>query len=126
MHNEMELACELYEMTGAKLANMREKFRKNGGEIPNNDIDLFDKLTHSWKSLKTTIAMMESEGDNGYSGNYNSYGSYRGGSYGNMSSRNRNRMGRYSNANGLHEMLDGLTEEQKMNVQRYIEEMGRM
>ena len=128
MHNDLELACELYDMTGAKLANMREKFRKNGGEIPNSDVDLFDKLTHSFKSLKTTIAMLESEGeDGGYSSNYHGPytqgNSYRGSSYRNM---NRNSMGRYSRTNGLHDMIDNLPEDKMIQVQRYIEEMGRM
>lgn len=122
MHNDLEMACELYDMTARKLDNLREKFRERGGEIPNSDVDIFDKLTHSLKSLKTTIAMLESEGSGEYSGNY---GSYRGGnSYRSMT--NRNRMGRYSHTDGLHEMLDDLSEDKRMKVQRYIEEMERM
>lgn len=122
MYNEMEMICDLYEMTAMKLNSLREKFRKNGGEIPNSDVELFDKLTHSLKSLKTTKAMLESEGENNYSGNYGSYSG--GNSYRSMT--NRNRMGRYSRTDGLHEMLDDLSEEKRMKVQRYIEEMERM
>lgn len=127
MNDTLELLYELCDMTANKLWMLKEKFAKNNREIPNNDVDLFDKLTHSLKSIKTTIAMMESEEDGGYSGNYHgSYtqgNSYRGNSYRNMK---RNSMGRYSSTNGLHDMIDNLPEDKMMQVQRYIEEMGRM
>lgn len=127
MNDTLELLYELCDMTTNKLWMLKEKFAKNNREIPNNDVDLFDKLTHSLKSIKTTIAMMESEEEGGYSGNYHgSYAqgnSYRGGSYRNMK---RNSMGRYSRTNGLHDMIDNLPEDKMMQVQRYIEEMGRM
>lgn len=126
MNDTLELLYELCDMTTNKLWMLKEKFAKNNREIPNNDVDLFDKLTHSLKSIKTTIAMMESEEEGGYSGNYHgSYGqgnSYRG-SYRNMK---RNSMGRYSRTNGLHDMIDNLPEDKMIQVQRYIEEMGRM
>lgn len=127
MNDTLELLYELCDMTANKLWMLKEKFAKNNREIPNNDVDLFDKLTHSLKSIKTTIAMMESEGDGGYSGNYHgSYtqgNSYLGNSYRNMK---RNSMGRYSRTNGLHDMIDNLPEDKMIQVQRYIEEMGRM
>lgn len=127
MNDTLDLLYELCDMTTNKLWMLKEKFSKNNREIPNNDVDLFDKLTHSLKSIKTTIAMMESEEDSGYSGNYHgpySQGnSYRGNSYRNMK---RNSMGRYSRTNGLHDMIDNLPEDKMMQVQRYIEEMGRM
>lgn len=126
MNDTLELLYELCDMTTNKLWMLKEKFSKNNREIPNNDVDLFDKLTHSLKSIKTTIAMMESEGDSGYSGNY--HGPYYGqGSYNHGNSyRNRNSMGRYSRTNGLHDMIDNLPEDKMIQVQRYIEEMGRM
>ena len=127
MNDTLELLYELCDMTTNKLWMLKEKFAKNNREIPNNDVDLFDKLTHSLKSIKTTIAMMESEEEGGYSGNYhgsyNQGSSYRGSSYRNMK---RNSMGRYSRTNGLHDMIDNLPEDKMMQVQRYIEEMGRM
>lgn len=127
MNDTLELLYELCDMTTSKLWMLKEKFAKNNREIPNNDVDLFDKLTHSLKSIKTTIAMMESEEEGGYSGNYhspyNQGNSYRGNSYRNMK---RNSMGRYSRTNGLHDMIDNLPEDKMMQVQRYIEEMGRM
>ena len=125
MDNTLELLYELCDMTTNKLWMMKEKFAKNNREIPSSDVDLFDKLTHSLKSIKTTIAMMEADGESGYSGNYhgpyyNQGGSYRGSSY-----RNRNSMGRYSRTNGLHDMIDNLPEEKMIQVQRYIEELDR-
>ena len=127
MNDTLELLYELCDMTTNKHWMLNEKFAKNNREIPNNDVDLFDKLTHSLKSIKTTIAMIESEEDGGYSGNYHGPyaqgNSYRGSSYRNMK---RNSMGRYSLTNGLHDMIDYLSEDKMMQVQRYIEEMGRM
>ena len=122
MNDTLELLYELCDMTTNKLWMLKEKFAKNNREIPNNDVDLFDKLTHSLKSIKTTIAMMESEGEGGYSNSYHGpyYNSYRGSSY-----RNRNSIGRYSRSNGLHDMIDNLPEEKMIQVQRYIEEMDR-
>ena len=66
-----------------------------------------DKLTHTLKSLKTTIAMVEAEdGESGrYSmphyGNYNYSGSYR---------RGRDSMGRYTSRRG-YSYDDGMIEE---------------
>ena len=63
MNDTLDLLYELCDMTTNKLWMLKEKFSKNNREIPSNDVDLFDKLTHSLKSIKTTIAMMESEED---------------------------------------------------------------
>ena len=126
MNDTLELMYYLCEVTSKKLNAMAEKFRQNHDEISNNEVALFNDLTHSMKSIKTTIAMMEAEPESGYSNNYSShwapsYNRYEGQSY-----RNRNSMGRYSRSDGLHEMLDGLPEEKRMKVQRYIEDMERM
>jgi hypothetical protein len=91
------------------------------------DIDILDKLTHTAKSLKTTIAMMEAEDEGGESrrsyegGNsgrwypgyaydggasmrrsYDGGGSYEGGSYadGMSNRRGRDSMGRYTSRDG--------------------------
>lgn len=58
-----------------------------------------------------------------YHGPYAQGNSYRGSSYRNMK---HNSMGRYSRTNGLHDMIDNLPEDKMIQVQRYIEEMGRM
>lgn len=124
MEDILELLYEDCDLVSKKLQRMTEKFRQHG-DIPNSEVDLFDKLTHSLKSIKTTIAMIESEQDQGYSGYHGPYysqnNSYRGNSY-----RNRNSMGRYSRTDGLEEMLSGLSDEKRMKVQRYIEDMNRL
>ena len=129
MNEELEVLYDLYGMTMAKLRNMREKFRNHGGEIPSGDVDCFDKLNHSLKSLKTTIAMIESENNSGeYSNRY--YGPYysrnEGQSNRGYSYTKQNSMGRYSRTDGVHDMINGLSEDKLMKVQQYIENMERM
>lgn len=125
MNDELMIYYDLYDATVKKIRAMNEKIRQHGGEIPNSDVDCIDKLAHMAKSLKTVIAMLESE-NGGYSNrsyrlNYsNGDGqSYRGYSYG------RDRMGRYSRDDGLTEMINNLSDDKRMQVQRYIEDMNR-
>jgi hypothetical protein len=104
----MELLNTLHELCDTislELHECTEKIRQANGKITAGDVDYLDKLTHTIKSLKTTIAMIEAE-DKGYSRNYSgryyydgedgsSYeGSY--GSYGRGRYANRDRMGRYT------------------------------
>lgn len=115
----MEYINELYdlcEVISRKIAEANEKIRKAGGELSGGDVEYIDKLTHTLKSLKTTIAMMEAEDDGGYSmaggsyqgGNRGNMGGNRGGSRANGSyARGRGRnarrdsMGRYSSEGGM-------------------------
>ena len=121
MNDELEMLYELYDDVKKKLWNMKEKFRQHGGEIPSGDVDCFDKLTHSLKTLKTTIAMIESGDEkDGYSNRSYSPTYNRGYSY------KRNSMGRYSRTDGVHDMINGLSEDKLMKVQQYIENMERM
>ena len=127
--NTLETLYYLCEVTSKKLDMMAEKFRKNGDEIPNNDVAIFNDLTHALKSIKTSIAMIEADdGEYGYSSR--SYSNHYAGPYYNKndgaSYRNRSSMGRYSRSDGLHEMLDNLSDEKRMKVQRYIEDMEHM
>lgn len=127
MNETLDTLYYLCEVTSNKLRNMAEKFRKNGNEIPNNDVQIFNDLTHAMKSIQTSIAMMESDTGSGYSKGYSTH--YTGPYYGrneDHSYRNRNSMGRYSRSDGLHEMLDRLSDDKRMQVQRYIEDMERM
>ncbi len=117
---------ELCETISREIAEANEKIRSSGGKLTGGDYETIDKLTHSLKSIKAVIAMMEDEGgsyaDGGsYEGSYDggnmggSYrysregGSYRGGSYngnggsyrgsyarGRGSNARRDSMGRYS------------------------------
>ena len=103
---------KLCETLGQEIKDITKKVEKNDGKMSAGDLEAVDKLTHSIKSIKTTIAMMEAEGEGGegYSGHYMMpyYGrSYRGEAEtgmdgrpyrGNSYARNarRDSMGRYS------------------------------
>ena len=105
---------ELCETLSRALKEANDKLRNAGGKMSSSDMDFIDRLTHSLKSVKTTIAMMEAdEMDDG--GSYGSYGmrgyprdggsyrgSYDGGSYARGRGRyaNRDSMGRYSSRDG--------------------------
>ena len=102
MLNELMHMCEVLE---EELSRVNQKVDKSGGTLSGDDISYIDKLTHSIKSIKTTIAMMEAE--DGSSGMYPMHGSYdgaytNGGSYarsygrGRSYARSRDSMGRYS------------------------------
>lgn len=145
MHDKIKTLYELCETISRELEDANEKIRNAGGKVSAGDVDYIDKLTHSLKSIKTTIAMMESE-DEGYSNRYMPmYGmSYnRGGSYARGSNARRDSMGRYSRgysrndgysyADGIDElvtemrgMMGDLPEEKRREVQRFVDKMERM
>lgn len=114
MHNIEDLH-ELCETISREIGDANEKIRKAGGKLSGEDLTYLDKLTHTLKSLKTTIAMVEAE--DGESGRYmpNSYGmygnnSYNGGYNGNSYRRGRDSMGRYTSRRG-YSYDDGMLEE---------------
>lgn len=110
MHNIEDLH-ELCETISREIGDANEKIRQAGGKLSAGDVDFVDKLTHTMKSLKTTIAMMEAE-DGGESGRYMpGYGMYRN-SYngGNSYRRSRDSMGRYTSRRG-YSYDDGMIEE---------------
>ena len=117
-----EMLYELCEIITRDLEKSVDKIRKAGGELSAGDVDYINKLTHSLKSVKTTIAMEEAE--NGYSREGSRYdGSYRGyhggmsrdeGSYGRGSGAKRYANGQYAphsrddgNKNRLLDDLNG-------------------
>ena len=114
-----------------KLHEHAEKIEKQrNGEFPSNNLDEIDKLTHTLKSLKTSIAMMEAEPSRGWGSSErympSSYNSDR------YSYRGRNSMGRYTKASELQGMVDAmrdmmgsLPEDERMEVQRFVEKMDR-
>lgn len=108
MHNIEDLH-ELCETISREIGDANEKIRQAGGKLSGEDLTYLDKLTHTMKSLKTTIAMMEAE--DGESGRY-SYGMYGDNSYNNGGSyrRSRNSMGRYTSRRG-YSYDDGMIEE---------------
>lgn len=61
----------LYDICEALSGELEEVAKKTRDGMSAGDLDLIDKLTHALKSVKTTIAMMEAEGeDEGYSGSW--------------------------------------------------------
>ncbi len=150
MDEKIKTLYELCETISRELEDANEKIRKAGGKVSAGDVDYLDKLTHSLKSIKTTIAMMESEEDDegGYSGRYmpmygggmsyerggnrggnrggssNRGGSYEGGSYARGRIRaKRDSMGRYSREGG-YSREDGYSYADSMD--ELLEEMRGM
>lgn len=66
---ELDTLYDICDVVTQKLERYNEKLSKNGGEMSASDLEIIDKLTHTLKSVKTTIAMIEAE-DKGYSGTY--------------------------------------------------------
>ena len=95
MDKKLETLHDLCEVISRELEDANEKIRKAGGKISAGDLEYIDKLTHSLKSIKTTIAMMEAEDEDGYSNRgYMPY--YGGSSYAGRMNAKRDSMGRYS------------------------------
>lgn len=94
---------DLCETVSHEIGEANEKIRAAGGKLSGADVDYIDKLTHTMKSIKTTIAMAEAEERDGESGYYPYMGGYR--SYengmrgGRSNARRRDPMGRYSREN---------------------------
>ena len=164
MEEKLNTLYELCDIVSKELKEATEKLRQSGGKLSAGDVEYIDKLTHTVKSIKTTIAMMEAEDEGGYSqagtmqypmprsmrsmrggsyrGSYNSYdGGYEGdSSYARRGSyRQRDSMGRYSSERGysnhgsmediledMREMMGELPEDQRKEVQRFVDKMDRM
>ena len=132
---------ELCETISREIADANEKIRNAGGKLSSGDVDYVDKLTHTLKSIKATIAMMEDE--DGYSGNYPMGGNrdpymWNGGGYsrvpdggnsfrGRGTYAKRDSMGRYSGrysrgsdlVSQLHDMMQDAPNDQiKREMQR--------
>lgn len=148
MYDELKHICEILEN---ELANVNKKLDKSDGVLSGDDISYIDKLTHSIKSLKTTIAMVEAEDGGSYSdGSYRMYphwNSYNdgmdNGSYARGRGRNarRDSMGRYSRdgygGNGysrdqemiseLRELMnDAKDDRTRQEFQRFISKIEQM
>lgn len=109
MGKKIETLHKLCEALMEELEEYSKKIEKTDG-MSAGDLEAVDKLSHALKSVKTTIAMMESEdGEEGYSGRYMPwYGgmAYEGGSSnrGGMSSARR---GRANNPTGRNQYSRG-------------------
>lgn len=136
----MDMLKDLHEMCGTiskAIVQANDKIRTAGGKISSADVDYIDKLTHTMKSLKSTIAMVEAEenGDDEYSERYSrdggsyrgSYRNYDGRSYARGRGRNANRdsMGRYSSRDDYSSYDDGLVDDLKDLMQKAPDEKTR-
>lgn len=122
IYENLEDLCEL---TGKKITEATEKLRSAQGRITQGDIEYLDTLTHMLKSIKTTMAMMDSE--------YSQRGSYEGGrnSYGrsyDMSGRYSGRMYRDTGTiNKLRKMMEESDDDRtREEFQKFIEKMEHM
>lgn len=82
---------ELCEIVDRSISKAIDKLRRSDGELSAGDAEYIDYLTHTLKSIKTTLAMEEY--DDEYSGRYDGGSSYARGRRGNV---RRDSMGRYS------------------------------
>lgn len=125
MHDLYENLEQLCMTVEEEINEANTKIRNAGNKITSGDLDYIDKLTHTLKSIKTTMAMM----DGGYSSDYN------GTSY----ARRRDSRGRYSSRRSYERSYDGdmvselreLMEETPNNqmrqkFQQFISEIERM
>jgi hypothetical protein len=97
LYDDLHEACEVM---SRELGDVVDKVRETGGKMSGADLDEIDKLTHSIKSIKTTMAMMDAEDDGAYSPRmmYNDGRSSRdwNGAYARGRNTRRDNMGRYS------------------------------
>lgn len=139
---------DLCETVSREIGEANEKIRAAGGKLSGADIDYIDKITHTMKSIKTTIAMAEAE-EGGESGYYPYMGGYGYRSYengggqsnrrgGGRSNQRRDSRGRYSRENRGYSradaredfiedvrelMQDAPDERTKMRFKEFIREM---
>ena len=122
---------EMYETLSRELKKANDKI--DGGDITAGDMSYIDEITHSLKSIKTIMAMMDSEYSND---EYSREGYSRGNSYARR--RRRDSMGRYSSDrrgysrddNMISElrglMEDAPDERTRQEFQRLISKMENM
>lgn len=116
MGKKIETLHKLCEALMEELEEYSKKIEKSDG-MSAGDLEAVDKLSHALKSVKTTIAMMESEdGEEGYSGRYMpwyggmAYEGGRGGQGGGSSNRgdmSSARRGRANNPTGRNQYSRG-------------------
>jgi hypothetical protein len=141
----MDIIKELSEMKETianEIAEANQRIRQSGGDLNAGDVEIIDKLTHSMKSLATTVAMLEAEEDGRYSNGWGPvYGDTRGtsgrerrtgsGNYGGYS-RNDGRYyrGRYSRDDGMMDHLRAMMDEApdestRMEIKKLMDKMDQ-
>ena len=138
MNEHIKELHELCETVMEEIEAANKKIRSSGGKLSNGDVEYLDKLTHMLKSIKTTIAMLESEEEDGYSGYYMPYGRSYAERDGMSHARKRDSMGRYSRRgysykdgmdellSEMRDMMGDLPDEKRREVQRFVDKMERM
>lgn len=146
MHEFNEELKELCKSLEREIEDYNKKF-KVAGRISAEDLKVIDQLTHSLKSVKTTMAMTEAGSERGYyAEGSNRGGSYRGGSYDDGGSnryymdeegsgrRGRDSMGRFVSRSSyaedlsykLREIMEQSNDDRtKMQLRNMIEKMGQ-
>ena len=105
MDKKLDVLYDLCDTVSRELETANDKINHSGGELSAGDLEYLDKLTHTMKSLKTTIAMIEAEDK--HSGDY--YG--RGGSYARSGRSNRGSYGRgYSRDDARDDFMSEIEE----------------
>lgn len=91
LYQDLEDMCEI---VGNEVSSAKSKLEKAGGKLNGDDVSYIDKLTHSLKSIKSTLSMMDNSdySNIGYGYTSRTMPTY----YGNSYARRRDRMGRYS------------------------------
>ena len=115
---------ELKDTIANEITEANKEIKKSGGDLNSGDIEMIDKLTHAMKSLVTTCAMLEADGDDGYSGDYMPMGPVYGRRGGRMDGRNG-----YSHAGNwndqLRMMMDEAPDEQtRMDIKKLMDRMA--
>lgn len=134
MDKKLDNLYELCEIVDGKLAESLENLKGANGVMTVSDIEIVDKLTHTLKCIKATIAMIEAEeeGEESYEGgsrrsyeggSRRSRRSYEGGSQRSYEGGNSGRRGRsprtgryvsrdsgYSSHDGLEDIMDDIRE----------------
>lgn len=143
MDEKLKTMYEVCEILSESLKEAKDKLRKSSGPVSVGDADYIDKLTHSIKSLETTIAMKEAGEEHGNSfRNSNRYMPYYGGmSYDSRESyarRGNNPMGRnqYSREGGysyaedmeqtkdeIRELSQKMPEEHRRKIERALDDL---
>lgn len=64
MDKKIDTLYDLCDIVSKELETANEKINNAGGELSAGDLEYLDKLTHTLKSLKTSIMYMENDLDN--------------------------------------------------------------
>ena len=145
--NEIDALYEIYDLLCNAVAEAPKKVKKSGSTVlPENDLRYLESLTHAFKGTKASIAMCESEDDEGGSAfddgggsyhnsmnsrrSYSRYGNSRNGSYNSRRSRRSYaRNGGYSGHDFVMSLKDALEaapdDQARQQIEQLIQDMGQ-